>query len=64
VGGYGMDQAWDDYRLAVAWAFVYPVIAASTLDPDDERGAALTSSMIQRSISAIEDLRALELIPG
>ena len=64
VVGYGMDQAWDDYRLAVAWAFVYPVIAASTLDPDDERGAALTSSMIRRSISAIEDLNALELVPA
>ena len=63
VIGYGMEQAWEDYRLAVAWAFVYPVIAASTLDPTDERGAALTSSMLERCIAAIEDLHALELVP-
>jgi aminoglycoside phosphotransferase (APT) family kinase protein len=63
VGGYEFDQAWEDYRLAVAWAFVYPVIATSTLDPTDERGAALTRSMMQRCIAAIEHLHSLELVP-
>ncbi len=63
VTDYGMEQAWEDYRLAVAWAFVYPVITASTLDPTDERGAALTSSMLHRCIAAIEHLHALDLIP-
>lgn len=63
VTGYGFDQAWEDYRLAVAWAFVYPVIAASTLDAADTRGSALTHSMIERSIAAIEYLHALDLVP-
>ncbi|MBK5288982.1 MAG: DUF1679 domain-containing protein [Acidimicrobiia bacterium] len=63
VGGYEFEQAWEDYRLSVAWAFVYPVIATSTLDTADERGAELTRSMLQRSIAAIEDVHALELIP-
>jgi hypothetical protein len=63
VGGYDFDRAWEDYRLAVAWAFVYPVIATSTLDPADERGADLTRSMLERSVAAIEHLRALELVP-
>ena len=63
VGGYEFDQAWVDYRLSVAWAFVYPVVATSTLDAADERGAALTRSMIERSVAAIEHLHALELVP-
>ncbi len=64
VGGYEFDQAWADYRLAVAWAFVYPIVATSTLDPDDERGAQLTRSMVERSIAAIEHLHSLELVPS
>ncbi len=64
VGGYEFDQAWEDYRLAVAWAFVYPIVATSTLDSDDERGSALTRSMLERSVAAIEHLGALELVPG
>src|SRR6476619_1996004 len=63
VGGYEFGQAWDDYRLSVAWAFVYPVVATSTLDASADRDAALTHSMIERSIAAIEHLDALELIP-
>jgi hypothetical protein len=64
VGGYDFDAAWHDYRLAVAWAFVYPVVATSTLDAGDERGAALTRSMLERSIAAIEHLDALALVPA
>ncbi len=63
VTGYSFEEAWEDYRLAVAWAFVYPVIAASTLDAADARGSALTHSMIERSIAAIEHLHALDLVP-
>lgn len=63
VTDYEFDEAWEDYRLAVAWAFVYPVIASSTLDATDERGAELARSMIERCIAAINDLKALELVP-
>ena len=63
VGGYEFDQAWQDYRLSVAWAFVYPIIATSTLDANDVRGAALTRSMLERSIAAIDHLDALALVP-
>ena len=63
VTGYSFDQAWEDYRLAVAWAFVYPVIAASTLDAGDARGSTLIHSMMERSIAAIEHLHALDLVP-
>ncbi|MGZ4675288.1 MAG: oxidoreductase family protein [Acidimicrobiia bacterium] len=63
VGGYELDEAWEDYRIAVAWAFVYPVIATSTLDPTDERGAALTRSMLERSIAAIDHVDALAVLP-
>jgi len=63
VGGYEFDEAWEDYRLAVAWAFVYPVIATSTLDPSDVRGAALTRSMLERCVAAIQHVDALAVIP-
>ncbi len=63
VGGYEFDQAWEDYRLSVAWAFVYPVIATSTLDAADARGVELTRSMMERSIAAIEGVDALAVIP-
>ncbi len=63
VGGYEFDQAWEDYRLSVAWAFVYPVIATSTLDSADERGRELTRSMLERCIAAIEGVDALAVLP-
>ncbi len=64
VGGYEFDQAWDDYRLSVAWAFVYPVIATSALDSADERGIELTRSMLERCIAAIEGVDALAVLPS
>jgi hypothetical protein len=64
VTGYEFDEAWEDYRLTVAWAFAYPIIAASGLADDDARGALLADTMLRRSIAAIEDLHALELVPS
>jgi hypothetical protein len=55
VEGYGADQAWDDYRAATLFGFVYAVIAGGGLDQDDARSAALTHTMLERSAAAMVD---------
>jgi hypothetical protein len=62
VTDYGGAVLWDDYRLATAFAFVYPVVAGGGLDHADERSTTLTREMFRRSIDAIESLDALEVI--
>ena len=62
VDDYPFDVAWHDYRLATAFGFVYPVIAGGSLDHADERATNLTGEMFRRSVRAIVELDALELI--
>ena len=62
VEGYGFDVAWQDYRLAALFAFVYPVIAGGGLDDRDDRATALCGTVLERCIAAIVDLRCLELV--
>jgi aminoglycoside phosphotransferase (APT) family kinase protein len=62
VDDYGAEVLWDDYRLATAFAFVYPVVAGGGLEHADDRSRTLTRAMFRRSIEAIESLRALDLI--
>lgn len=62
VEDYPFDVAWHDYRLATAFGFVYPVIAGGSLDHADERATNLTGEMFRRSVRAIVELDALELV--
>lgn len=62
VDDYPFDVAWHDYRLATAFAFVYPVVAGGSLDHADERATNLTGEMFRRSVRAIVELDALELV--
>lgn len=62
VEDYPFDIAWHDYRLATAFGFVYPVIAGGSLDHADERATNLTGEMFRRSVRAIVELDALELV--
>ncbi len=62
VDDYPVEVAWDDYRLATAFAFVYGVVAGGSLDHADERATALCREMIRRSVRAIEDLDALAVL--
>ena len=63
VRGYEFDQCLHDYRLATLFCLVYPVIAIGRLDPSNERGVALSTAMLERSVAAIVDLNAGELLP-
>jgi aminoglycoside phosphotransferase (APT) family kinase protein len=62
VSGYGADQCWDDYRLATMFCLVYPVVACGSVDLANERGRELATKMLSRSLSAIRDLKADELL--
>jgi hypothetical protein len=62
VRGYGVADAWDDYRVAVRFAFAYPVVAGGGLDVDDERATRLVRTILLRSAAAIAALASPE--PG
>ena len=63
VKGFGFDQLFDDYRLAILLAMAYPVIAGGKMT-DDERGVALCHAVIERTMAAVVDLGCLELVEG
>lgn len=60
VTDYSFDQAWEDYRWAVAYVWTLAVVIAGTLDRTNERAHAWMSVMIERSIATMDDLD----IPG
>jgi thiamine kinase-like enzyme len=52
-----------DYRRTVAWCFIYPVVATGQIEITNERHRALVQQMFDRSVQAMEDNDALELLP-
>jgi aminoglycoside phosphotransferase (APT) family kinase protein len=62
VTGYSYEQCWEDYRLATLFVSVYP-LNAGAVDLVNPRAVELFASMLDRSVSAILDLDALELMP-
>ena len=64
VRGYDFAQCLIDYRRAVLFCFVYPVIGGGLGDVANERGHALARVMAERSATAILDWNAAELLPG
>ncbi|MBI2723969.1 MAG: phosphotransferase [Chloroflexi bacterium] len=64
VKGYSFEQCWTEYRRMALYVLVYVVISLGTLDFANERGLALFNAWLKRSIAAIEDLKAAELMPA
>ncbi|MGE0599607.1 MAG: phosphotransferase [Dehalococcoidia bacterium] len=62
VAGYSFDTCWDDYRLSVMMCLAYPVVAGGSIDLANERGLELATKMLTRSLSAIMDLKAYEVL--
>ena len=52
-----------DYRRTVAFCFCYPIISAGQIEFTNERHRALIRDMLDRSIRAIEDNNALDVLP-
>jgi hypothetical protein len=63
VRGYDFERCLRDYRLCTLFCLLYPVIGLGTLDLSNERGLALETAMLERSIAAIVDLDAGDLLP-
>ena len=62
ISDYNFNQAWEDYRVGILYAWTLAVVIAGTLDPTNERGFAWMSKMIQRNSNAIHDLDCLEIL--
>jgi hypothetical protein len=52
-----------DYRITVAWCFIYPVLGAGQLDVANQRQLDLLRTVFERSATAIDDNDALALRP-
>jgi hypothetical protein len=64
VRGYEWDQAWRQYRLAVAYNLLYPVLASLAWDQQGQRGRDLLLEMTRRASAAIEACDSLAVLPG
>jgi hypothetical protein len=62
VKDYDFETCREDYRRAATYCICYPLIAAGTLDLSNERGRELGKMMLERALSAAEDVRSLALI--
>jgi hypothetical protein len=62
VRGYDFAQCVEDYRRAVLFCFVYPVMAGGLGDLSNDRGRALAAAMAERSAAALLDWKAQELL--
>jgi len=63
VQGYDFEDCWRDYRLSTLYCLAYAVIAGS-VDLANERGLALGHAIVERDFAAVEDLDAVDLLPG
>ncbi|MDD9961558.1 MAG: DUF1679 domain-containing protein [Gammaproteobacteria bacterium] len=63
VDGYGLDEAWQDYRHGQLYNWAYTTVVAGTLDAGNERAFAWMSQMIARQVAVTEDLGLLKLLP-
>ena len=62
VKDYSFDQCWEDYRVTVMFCLTYPVISCGSIDLANERGMELATKMLRRSLSAIRDLKANDVL--
>ncbi len=63
VEGYSWDEAWRQYRLAVAYSLYLPAVAFLRYEAASETGRQLLREMVLRAAATIEDVGSLELLP-
>lgn len=63
VKGYSFEACLEDYRKTVLFCLCYPVLSGGTYDMSNPRTLELVQTMLDRSVSAIVDLNAGELLP-
>ncbi len=60
---YGFDELFDDYRRSVLFSFCYPLSGGANADLVNDRVSRGAHAIIDRSVAAITDLDALDLVP-
>ena len=63
VTNYGADEAWNDYRNAHMYDWIYTLTVAGTLDFTNKDAFAWGSKMLKRQLAVTEDLDLLDLLP-
>jgi hypothetical protein len=63
VQDYDFAACLRDYRLSALFCWLYAVIDLGGIDTANERGLALAMNNLHRSVAAVTDLNAQELIP-
>ena len=58
------EECWRSYRQNMLRCFQTPIIAGGQLDFSDAQGRQLAEAMLTRTLTAIEDLDAVEFLPG
>ncbi|MBI3213081.1 MAG: phosphotransferase [Mycobacterium sp.] len=61
VTDYGFDEAWRQYRFAVGYLMVLPVITLVGWDALPARSRALCIALVDRAVATIEDIGAVEV---
>jgi len=62
VTGYSLVQCQERYRTSALYLMCYAVVIAGTLDLGNERGQALGAALLGRSLAALDELNAFELL--
>ncbi len=62
VRDYSFEQCLQEFRVGAFFCLVYAVIAGGSLDWANERGAALATAMVERTVTAIAELEAADAI--
>jgi thiamine kinase-like enzyme len=63
VSNYSFEQLHEDYRRSVLFCFLYAVIIIGQMDISGERGQALFQASLERTVTAIMELKAAEMLP-
>ena len=62
---YARDDLIRDYKLTTAWCFIYPVVSIGQIEVVNERQLDLIiHAFLDRSMAAIDDTGALEVLPA
>ncbi len=60
---YPMDLLWEDYRRTALFCLCYPIQAGGGVELVNERAVQLVGEMLDRVVTTIRDLDAVELMP-
>ena len=64
VNGYGLEECWHDYRLAMLEVFVFWIVTGGYCDFQGERATRYLHNTLSRLDAAISDLASVELVSG